>query len=396
MITASSDLSMREPPRSPPKRSARGRERRAALLALAERALQAVTLNAVARVLTRDLPGVLGLPEARLLLWNRRLDRVETLASPQTELALVPAGGPEEPRARRLIVDGRLVDGPPDGDPHKTIVPLMARTSLVGTLILTRAPRGRPFSAAEARLIGTVAARAALSIENLVYHRELVESERVALLGTMAGMLAHDFRGPMTVMRGWAETLEGAAGRSAEVREVAGLIARMVDRLDRMITETLDYARGSERLVRRTVGLRPLLEELAASLELELPGLVVERAFSVPAEASLAVDLDKLRRSLGNLAANSREAGARVFRMEAALGKEGLVLDLSDDGPGVSAEIRDSLFEPFVTRGKRGGTGLGLAVARRFVEDHGGRLELLPEGPGARFRAFLPAASPAV
>jgi signal transduction histidine kinase len=357
-----------------------------------------VTLNAVARVLTRDLPGVLGLGEARLLLWNRRVDRVEVLASPQTELGPPPPGGPDEPRARHLIVDGRLVEGPADGDPDKAIVPLMARTSLVGTLILARPRRGRgrPFSAADARLIGTVAARAALGIENLVYHRELVESERVALLGTMASMLAHDFRGPMTVMRGYAETLEASAGASAEVREVAGLIARMVDRLDRMITETLDYARGSERLVRRVVGLGPLLEELAASLEMELPGLVVERAFAVPAAVSLAVDLDKLRRALTNLAANSREAGARTFRMEAVLEDEGLVLRLADDGPGVSAEIRDNLFEPFVTRGKRGGTGLGLAVARRFVEDHGGRIELLPEGPGARFRLVLPAAATAV
>ena len=71
-----------------------------------------------------------------------------------------------------------------------------------------------------------------------------------------------------------------------------------------------------------------------------------------------------------------------------------LVLTLADEGPGVPPEIRDRLFEPFVTRGKKGGTGLGLAVARRFVEDHGGTLELLPEGPGARFRIAMPVAAP--
>jgi signal transduction histidine kinase len=67
-----------------------------------------------------------------------------------------------------------------------------------------------------------------------------------------------------------------------------------------------------------------------------------------------------------------------------------LTLVLADQGPGVPPEIRESLFEPFVTRGKKGGTGLGLAVARRFVEDHGGALDLLTEGPGARFRIVLP------
>jgi signal transduction histidine kinase len=66
------------------------------------------------------------------------------------------------------------------------------------------------------------------------------------------------------------------------------------------------------------------------------------------------------------------------------------VLVLADEGPGVPAEIRERLFDPFVTKGKKGGTGLGLAVARRFVEDHGGRIELLSDGPGARFRLVLP------
>jgi signal transduction histidine kinase len=73
---------------------------------------------------------------------------------------------------------------------------------------------------------------------------------------------------------------------------------------------------------------------------------------------------------------------------------EQLVLELTDAGPGVPAEIRDRLFEPFVTYGKKRGTGLGLSVARRFVEDHGGSLELLPSLPppaqGARFRLSVP------
>jgi two-component system, NtrC family, sensor histidine kinase HupT/HoxJ len=72
-----------------------------------------------------------------------------------------------------------------------------------------------------------------------------------------------------------------------------------------------------------------------------------------------------------------------------------LTLVLADEGPGVPPEIRERVFDPFVTRGKKRGTGLGLAVARRFVEDHGGRIELLEEGPGARFRIRLPLQDPA-
>jgi len=75
-----------------------------------------------------------------------------------------------------------------------------------------------------------------------------------------------------------------------------------------------------------------------------------------------------------------------------------LVLTLTDEGPGVPPSIRDTVFEPFVTAGKKGGTGLGLAVTRRFVEDQGGTVELLPRGPadapGASFRIRLPLPAP--
>jgi signal transduction histidine kinase len=76
---------------------------------------------------------------------------------------------------------------------------------------------------------------------------------------------------------------------------------------------------------------------------------------------------------------------------------ERLELVLADEGPGVAPEVRDRLFQPFATFGKRKGTGLGLAVARRFVEDHGGTLELLAVVPGAKgacFRIALPLRPP--
>jgi hypothetical protein len=218
----------------------------------------------------------------------------------------------------------------------------------------------------------------------------LIVSERMAALGTMAGMLAHDFRGPMTVIRGYAETLVETGLPAAEVAARAALIVQSVDRLERMTAETLDFARGSGRLARRQVALPALLNELAEGLAAELPGLEVTREFRVPPGASAALDVDKLRRAVGNIAANALDAmgGKGRLHLRAALepgaGNEGgsrLVLTLADEGPGVAEEVRERVFQPFATFGKKKGTGLGLAVSRRFVEDHGGSLELLPPPP---------------
>jgi signal transduction histidine kinase len=112
----------------------------------------------------------------------------------------------------------------------------MARSGVVGMLVLGSAggtPQGA-LPAHRGRLLSILANRAALALENHLYQRELISSERMAALGAMAGMLAHDFRNPMTVVRGHAEMLLEDGLRLETVRSQAELIVRMVDRLDRM------------------------------------------------------------------------------------------------------------------------------------------------------------------
>jgi len=374
-----------------------------ALKRLADEVLEAPDLAAVGGVLTRSLPAALGAPEATLLLWNRRLDSFEALSPGETRPRPLRSGsdGVTAPATRYLLSDGEILETP-GGDGDGVLVPLMARSGLVGMLVLG-SPAGRklPFRRSEASLVSTLASRAALAIQNHLYQRELIDSERMAALGAMASMLAHDFRGPMTVIRGYAETLQVPGVREDDVRERAEIIVQMVDRLQRMTMETLDFAREGGRLATRAMDAAQMVEALARDVEEQLPGLEVVREFRVPAGSPAAADVDKLRRAIGNIAANARDAmgGAGRLHFSAELqdgggpdGRPRVVLVLADEGPGVPAEIRESLFDPFVTGGKKGGTGLGLAVARRFVEDHGGTVELLPEGagPGARFRIVLP------
>ena len=371
---------------------------------LADEVLEAPDLGALALVLTRSLPQALRMPDATLLLWNRKLDSFEALSPGETRpVAVRPGQDPvAAPAARFLLSDGDLLETS-GGDGDGVLVPLMARSGLVGMLVLGAAPgrrKKKPFPRREARLLSLLAARAALALENHLYQREVIESERMAALGAMAGMLAHDFRGPMTVIRGYAETLAAGGLEADEQRRRSELIVEMVDRLERMTGETLDFARSGRRLVRRTMDTADLLEGLAYDLGEQLKSVELVKDLRVPHGTPAAVDVDKLRRAAGNIAANARDAmgGRGRLHMTAQLlpaepdGVPRLELVLADEGPGVPAEIRDRLFDPFVTQGKKGGTGLGLAVARRFIEDHGGTVVLLPatEGPGARFRIVLP------
>jgi len=100
-----------------------------------------------------------------------------------------------------------------------------------------------------------------------------------------------------------------------------------------------------------------------------------------------------VERVLINLIANSLEvlADGGEIAIEGARAGESVVIEVSDNGPGVPAEIRGRIFQPFVTSGKKNGLGLGLALARQTMLDHGGDLELVPGEKGARFRLKMPA-----
>jgi signal transduction histidine kinase len=389
--------------------------------------LEAATLEALARLLTEALPQALGIEKAALLLWNRKLDNFEALTPGETHLsALRPDSPAPIPESGFLLSEGTLLPTTKGGQGDGVLVPLMARSGVVGMLVLgARAGRRKvPFRPTEVRLLSVLANRAALALENHLYQRELISSERMAALGAMAGMLAHDFRNPMTVVRGHAEMLLEDGLSLDTVRAQAETIVRMVDRLDRMTGEILDFARAGGRVVRRRLALRRFFGELADDLEKELPGVSVVRTLDLPEDAAGALDEDKIRRAVGNLTSNARDVmgGRGVVHLAVGLvpaaanqpvggrsaakqpdggrspedgGPERLLIEVADEGPGVPPEIRATLFEPFVTARKKGGTGLGLAVARRFVEDHGGTIELVadppPGGPtGARFRLLLP------
>ena len=314
-------------------------------------------------------------------------------------------GAAAGPQPRWLISEGLLLETP-GANADSAILPLRARTGLVGTLVLSLRSRRRrePFQPSEARLLWLLACRSALAVENHLYLAELLASERVAALGTMAGMLAHDFRGPMTVIRGYAELLVDGPATPEEVKERAATIVQMVDRLERMTGETLDFARGSGRLARRPLVITALVDDLAHSLQRELPGLQIVTDVCLDAEAARGA-----RRGQG-AAGGGQHRGERArcdgrARAAAPAGQPGRRRKVASrsgwssswptKAPAFRPRSATRLFEPFVTRGKKGGTGLGLAVSKRFVEEHGGTVELLAEGPGARFRLTLPVRGPA-
>ena len=224
----------------------------------------------------------------------------------------------------------------------------------------------------------------------------LLAAERLAAVGQMVAMIVHDIRGPLTVVRSASEELAREAGSLPvdEIRALASGALDESDRIMRMCSELLDATRATQdRSERSPCEIDEWVEDVLATIAepAARQGILIETRLD--SGATLSVDVERLRRALLNLVYNALEAMPEggVVRVETLREGDIVSLRVADSGPGIPDSIRAQLFEPFVTAGKVGGTGLGLAVVRKIVEDHGGSVSVeKAEGGGSLFELRLP------
>jgi signal transduction histidine kinase len=230
---------------------------------------------------------------------------------------------------------------------------------------------------------------------NRQYVREVLQAERLALVGRFARSIVHDFKNPLNIISLAAEMSRmerlPPAARSAS----ADRILKQVQRLTRMINELLDYTRGAQSGVLADVNFRQFIQQLVeeASPELCQKKKVVLYVENDPPDVEICVDPQRLSHVFYNLFHNAVDAivgqGMITLRFKRA-GSE-IVTELEDSGKGIAPEVRPRLFEAFATFGKQQGTGLGLSICKRIIEDHQGWIRARNEpGHGAIFEFGLP------
>jgi len=215
--------------------------------------------------------------------------------------------------------------------------------------------------------------------------REVDRLDRLAGLSELALGIAHEIKNPLHGVIGFASLMERTTD-PANLQRFAQRVREGLVRVDDIVRALLAFARPTDAGVQR-LPVRDVAQQAAS--EVGLP----RSALALRGDLDAAVDAPVVRRVLANLFRNSVEAAEGAVRVElvAQCGAAGIVLTVSDDGPGVSEAIEARLFEPFVST-KQDGHGLGLALASRVLAYLGGTLRLVPpEGRGARFVVELPA-----
>lgn len=266
--------------------------------------------------------------------------------------------------------------------------------------ILFREFASRPMELGEAQTSVSKVLDLDLAIMLHAYREDLLMQqsrlERLSTFGQFVGAISHELRNPLGVIESSLYIIKNRAGDNERIVRHAHRIGEQLTIANSIITGLLDVSRDrrDRPLVHENVQLRALFQGALSSLT--VPAGVKVSAEGLDDLTELKGDPTQLHQVLRNLLANALQAvgnsGAIAVRAQAISGK--LEVAVADSGPGVEPVIRNRLFEPLISA-RTGGIGLGLSLAKRLVERHGGTISYAPQGPGARFVISLPIGQPA-
>ena len=221
---------------------------------------------------------------------------------------------------------------------------------------------------------------------------ELIRQERISTIGRLATSIVHDLRNPLAAIYGGAEMLVDSDLSQAQVKRLSANIYRASRRIQKLLQELVDVSGGKSGEA-ELCSLKAIAAEALEAMAAAADAQAVRVTLDIPEELRLPLRPDRIGRVFVNLIANAIEAmpeGGAVH-VSAQTSGEAVQVEVRDTGQGIAPEMRDRLFQPFATSRDKGGLGLGLALARQTVLEHGGDMWAVSEpGEGARFLFRLP------
>ncbi len=242
--------------------------------------------------------------------------------------------------------------------------------------------------------IDALSAQAAVAIEYARMAQELVRNERLSAIGRMAGSVIHDFKSPMGTVRLYAETLKTRLPDAAD-RELADEIIGQVDRFLSQAQDILDFTRGVSVPHFQDLSLGDLMESLLHFVANDLERNAVRLVRDLRFRGTVRLDPGAMRRAFHNIVGNACDAMPQggTLRVATAERDGRVVIEFVDSGTGMPEEVRRRVGEPFFSSGKKKGTGLGMAMVKKILDDHRGAVEIeSAPGAGTTVRLLLPLA----
>ena len=228
--------------------------------------------------------------------------------------------------------------------------------------------------------------------------QELIHAERLAAIGQMASAISHDLRHHLTAILAYAEFLGESSLGEEQRKDFYGRIRLAVDRMVDLISSILVISRGSMNPQTELCPVEDCIERALQTLQARPEFHQVSIAVNSDDRCEGWFDPKQLERIFHNLLLNAYEAVSHengLIEIRICQKEQAVEVRVADNGPGIPEAIRNAIFQPFVSYGKENGTGLGLAVVQKMVQDHGGSISVESTGStGTVFKLVLPRTQP--
>lgn len=276
--------------------------------------------------------------------------------------------------------------------PGRVVLPISYQDEELGYLFVQSTEALGPETT---RLLSILTLQAATALRNIHLTQERIHFERLSTIGRMIGSVVHDFRSPITALRGYAGMLVNLKLDAAERAAYGRYMIEECDRLNQMVDELLEFSRGGRlELDPAWIRVEPFARSFAGRLRAHFGARGIRVELDLDYTDELYVDKGRLDRALWNVATNACQAmpdGGRLL-IRSQKTDDTISLAIEDEGSGIPDELRHRIFEPFFSFGKSEGIGLGMLIARKIAEEHGGRITVdSKEGVGTRVRFDFPA-----
>jgi signal transduction histidine kinase len=223
---------------------------------------------------------------------------------------------------------------------------------------------------------------------------ELLKAERLSTIGRVAGGIIHDLKNHLSVVKGYAEYIKHSKDATEPFVNASSTILHVINIILNMTQEILEYARGEYRLETIPINIDTLLGEVTRISIKELENRDIKLNLKLQANCECEIDPQKMRRVFVNIISNASDAmqDGGELTIESAKKDKLVRIAFVDTGIGIDPKTLKEIFEPFVSKGKKKGIGLGMSIAKRFVEDHGGSIEVKSRvGKGTTVSIKIPA-----
>ncbi len=263
--------------------------------------------------------------------------------------------------------------------------------SVVGVIQLLNSKKGA-FTKLDENFLYALSTNAALALQNADLVEQLLKTERISSLGKMANFLIEDIKKPILVSKRYTEHLK-KKNLSADVVNVLDMLLDQLNSVADIVQSTSNYSEGKSVLESSNTSLNSMLDEFVERINSYVQSMKCNITTNYDADANVNIDTKEFYQGFKHIVKNACEAmpdGGKIT-ISTKLYDDNITILIEDEGLGIPTGFNDKIFEPFMSYGKKTGTGLGLSVTKKIIEEHNGTISAASNiGLGTTIQITLP------